>query len=637
MSTAPGSDGTRAAGGRWWLVPLLIALAAVVIRVVVIAADTGYEPINDAFDYDRHAVSIAAGEGYPGSEYGSGIGPTALRSPGYPAALAAVYAVSGDSVDAGRVAGALLGGVTVLLVFLLTAPVWGRRAGLLAAALTAVFPPLVLVSAELFNENLFIPLMLGSLLAATRYRDSGLLRWALLTGALGGAALLTRNAGLALLVPLLLALWLGGRQRGRPLAAPATMLAVIVMLVAPWTVRNAVEFGRFIPIAASSGVTLSGVYNETSRSDEEFPAGWRNPAIVSEFDPIFSTPAIDEATLDAELRESALEFAGAHPGYVVEATFHNLKRMFLLEAGSVVGFDGDVTADGIGSKSTESERIAMAIVAPLALLGIAVLLVPGLRREWPAGSPRPPPLLLWLVPLAFIAVSAPINGLPRHRLPIDPFMLIYASLGAAWLWGALRELRSQRRGRRMLGAGAALVAVLALGGCGGGDGGADSVEGADPATDPAGSPAPTESQPAARFARRADAICDETILSAQRLRERIASRPAPEATSGAAIVAKTVVRPGLAILERQASDLRSLAPPENAAAAYRVFVGLADVINGLLRERLAIGLAGGVAEAQDLERLIVEVGAEQRAAAAELGLSSCATDLSEIILPRPDG
>ena len=197
MSAAVGPDRGREGGRRWWLVPVLIALAAVAIRLIVIVADSGYEPINDAFDYDRHAASIAAGDGYPGSEYGSGIGPTALRSPGYPLALAVVYAVSDDSVDAGRVAGALLGGLTVLLVFLLAAPVWGRGVGLLAASITAVFPPLVLLSTELFNETLFIPLTLAAVLCATRYRESGLLRWAVLTGASGrgGAAHPQRRAG----------------------------------------------------------------------------------------------------------------------------------------------------------------------------------------------------------------------------------------------------------------------------------------------------------------------------------------------------------------------------------------------------------------------------------------------------------
>lgn len=633
MSAAVESGRGSGDGRRWWLVPALIALLAVTIRLVVIVADSGYEPINDAFDYDRHAVSIAAGDGYPESEYGSGVGPTALRSPGYPLALAAVYAVSGDSVDAGRVLGALLGGVTVFLVFLLAAPVWGRGAGLVAAAMTAVFPPLALLSTELFNETLFIPLALGAVLCATRYKDSGLLRWALLTGALAGAALLTRNAGLALLAPLLLALWLAGRRRGRPLLAPAVMLAVVVLLIAPWTVRNAVEFGRFIPIAASSGVTLSGVYNEVSKSDEDFPAGWRNPSIVPDFEPIFATPAIDEATLDAELRERALDFAGEHPGYVVEVGFHNLLRMFLLEGGSVVGFEGDVTADGIGSKSTASERVAMAIIAPLALLGIAAILVPALRRSWPGGTPPRPALLLWLVPLAFLAASVPINGLPRHRLPIDPFMLIFAAVGARWAWGALRAAVRRSSLRRVAGAGGVLLVLLALGGCSGDQGGGE-VTAAPPA--PAGADAEqagAEPIPAAQFARRAEGICDDTIRQAERLRDDASAAVIEGATSGPEVLAKAVVRPGLRIRERQARLLRSLPPPAGAGSAYRSFIGLFDVTNELLRQRLQVGLAGGVAEAQDLERLIVEVGDEQRAAAEELGLKSCATDLTEIIIP----
>ena len=107
----------------------------------------------------------------------------------------------------------------------------------------------------------------------------------------------------------------------------------------------------------------------------------------------------------------------------------------------------------------------------------------------------------------------------------------------------------------------------------------------------------------------------------------------PTRPSGAAVLAKVLIRPGLEIRERQARLLRALPPPEDGGSAYRTFIGLFDVTNELLRRRLEVGLAGGVAEAQDLELLIVSAGDEQRAAAAELGLRSCATDLTEIIIP----
>ena len=132
---------------------MILALA---LRVAVIAADSGYEPAHDAFDYDRHARAIAAGDGYPESGYVVDGGPSALRPPGYPYFLGGAYALSGDSVELGRLANAALGALAVLLLYLLANRIWGRRVGLVAAALAAVFPPLVLPSRDLLSEPLFI-------------------------------------------------------------------------------------------------------------------------------------------------------------------------------------------------------------------------------------------------------------------------------------------------------------------------------------------------------------------------------------------------------------------------------------------------------------------------------------------------
>jgi len=147
--------------------------------LAVIAGDDGYRPHNDAFEYDYYAKSIAAGNGYPESGYLRQRGPTAIRGPAYPYLLGGVYAVSGDSRTVGRVVGAALGALSVLLLYLITRRIWGRRVGLVAAALAAVFPPLVLLSRDLVSETLFIALMLGALLCVLNFRRSGgALRWA---------------------------------------------------------------------------------------------------------------------------------------------------------------------------------------------------------------------------------------------------------------------------------------------------------------------------------------------------------------------------------------------------------------------------------------------------------------------------
>lgn len=420
----------RARGAIYAIVAL-----ALVFRIGVIVADSGYVPRQDDWDYSRHAKSIAAGDGFPDSYYVADRGPSALRGPGYPYFLAAIYVVAGDSIDAGRIANAILGALTVFLLYLVASRIWGRRTGLLAAAGAAVFPPLVLLSRDLLSESLFIALELGAVLCVLEFRRLRGLRWAALAGLLAGLAALTRNPGPALAIPVVVGLWVYRPRRSWAAArAPALALACMVLIILPWTVRNAIEFGRFIPVTSGTGFAMAGTYNEVSRHDDDHPGSWRTPRVAPEYTPLFIAPGIDEGALDATLRSEATSFALGHPGYVAEVTGWNLLRMFEVAGGSVVEFNGEVVDfRGIGSADPLAERIGLGIAVVLAIIGVYAI---WRRRRGGtvAGRPIPAgPLFLWLVPLFLILVSVPINGLPRQRTPIDPFILILAAIGVSWL------------------------------------------------------------------------------------------------------------------------------------------------------------------------------------------------------------
>lgn len=432
---------------RRWIVPAAIAVVALVLRVGAIGADSGYRPANDAFEYDYLARSISDGDGYPRSGYLLQGGPTAVRGPAYPILLGAVYALSGDSLTAGRLAGAVLGMLTVLLIYLLAKRIWGRRVGIVAAALAAVFPPLVLLSRDLLSESLFIPLELGALLCVLNFRRSGgALRWALAAGVLCGLAALTRNTALALLLAVPLGVWtLQPPFQPRALLAPVLVLAIAALALAPWTLRNFAEFGRFVPLTTSTGITAGGVYNNASYRDPDSHGAWRDPQLVPEFTPLFVTPGIDEAEVDETLRGDASSFAWQHPAYVAEAFAWNLIRMFEIAGGSVVNGRGIAIEDrGIGSADPVSERIGLALAALFAVLG-AVAIVRS-QRNAGSGPPRIPrgPLFLWAVPVLTILLTALLNGLPRDRLPADPFLLILAAIGLVWVWEMAGQAEAPR-------------------------------------------------------------------------------------------------------------------------------------------------------------------------------------------------
>jgi len=123
----------------------------------------------------------------------------------------------------------------------------------LAAAILAGAPSLVFATGLFLTETLFLLLITGLLWALVAYARAttprGALGTAAAAGLLAGAALLTR----ASLIPVvLLALVLLARPPQLPrrlrAGAVAVFLAGLLGLLAPWTVRNAIHYGRFLPL-----------------------------------------------------------------------------------------------------------------------------------------------------------------------------------------------------------------------------------------------------------------------------------------------------------------------------------------------------------------------------------------------------
>ncbi len=240
----------------------------------------------------------------------------ALRTPGYPLFLAACQGAFGPRLLPVRLAQAALGAGCVWLVARLArralpegidppGTVW--TAPLVAAAVAAFDPFVVANSAFVLSEALFLPLMLAAQLGLAALWDDrapvsrrAAAAWALGTGVLSGAAILVRPSW-ALYVPAaLVARVVLGRGRG---AGRAVLVVVgLVVVMAPWWVRNERVYGRFVPTALWMGASLYDGLNPraTGASDMDFLG-----------DPEFWP--LDEEAQDALLRRRAFAFARAHP------------------------------------------------------------------------------------------------------------------------------------------------------------------------------------------------------------------------------------------------------------------------------------------------------------------------------------
>ncbi len=419
------------------LVVLAVLIVALALRVAEVQR-TSYRPINDAGSYLTLASRIAHTGDYstshrPGSGAGGTRGPTAYFPPGYPYFLAAVDMIDGHSTRRGaavhpaRLSQALLGTVTVALVGLVAFEAFGELVGLSALVLAAIYPVLIELSGTLVAENLFTPLVLGAVYAALRARRSARpYPWAAAAGVLTGLATLTHQNGVVIVLPLIAAVWtIRPRRSLRSLAAPGLLLATAVLTIAPWTIRNAVELHRFIPVSDENGVTLVGTYNRASAASHPVPYRWRlYYAIPGERTLIHQAKHLTEPALSSRLQSQALQYIGDHPFSPLAVAYHNTLR--LLELDGSFAWRVSAAAIDLPRQTAEIGVLSFWILCLLALAGAFTR------------AARAAPAWLWAVPVLLWLSVAVVNAeTPRFREPVDPFLILLAACAVA---GAVRAL-----------------------------------------------------------------------------------------------------------------------------------------------------------------------------------------------------
>ena len=109
----------------------------------------------------------------------------------------------------------------------------------------------------LMTEPLSATLLIGAVLAFLRASDDNDWRWAGATGLLAGALTLVRAEFIVLLLLLPLLALVRRPQELRAAALPAAAIALgAVLVIAPWTIRNASALDRFVPVSTGGGKTL---------------------------------------------------------------------------------------------------------------------------------------------------------------------------------------------------------------------------------------------------------------------------------------------------------------------------------------------------------------------------------------------
>ncbi|MGI8754484.1 MAG: ArnT family glycosyltransferase [Acidimicrobiales bacterium] len=235
-----------------------IAAVAFAIRLVTLKTVADFTPDGgDPFWYHTQANALVRGHGFidPFIQRATGqLTPGAQHPPLYTLWLSVASAVGFTSYDAHKVMSCLAGVLAVVLIGVAGRAVAGRRAGLIAAGIAAVYPPLWVIDGLLWPEGLFAAMVAMMIWAAHRWAAKPSLASAAVLGVAIALATLTRGEAIGFLVVAVLPLfWFVGRLRGATLVRHLAVAGLaFALLVAPWSVRNAAQFDRFMPLSTNT-------------------------------------------------------------------------------------------------------------------------------------------------------------------------------------------------------------------------------------------------------------------------------------------------------------------------------------------------------------------------------------------------
>lgn len=401
-------DQLRRVSHRQWLLAILsLALALRVVTAVWLGdtmevVDAG--GTHDQVSYDMLAYRLATGHGFtfpepwypwvpPNTETSYYSGTMVLH-------LAIIYKLFGYHPLVARLFYAVLGTIVVFLVYKLGRRLFGETAGLLAGACAAIYSYLILYSATLLTETPFIFFLLLALNAAYETAETGSRRWLMMLGVSLAGTILFRMGVFPFVPVLLLWAYFTSRCSSHPLRVWHLLMpiAIIVIAILPWTIRNYLLFDRFMLLESQFGHVL---WN-SNHPDQgiSFRGSWVAPI------PEDVLALNNEVDITNELLRRAIQNIMSDPG-----------RIFLLTLSRVKYFFTFWPTNDTGLINNLGRVLSFGIMLPFMLYGLYLSF-----SEWR----RVLPLYLFLI--IHLGVYLVSWVMIRYRIPADTVLLVFAGL-----------------------------------------------------------------------------------------------------------------------------------------------------------------------------------------------------------------
>jgi hypothetical protein len=373
------------------------------------------------YETGRIAKSIATGNGFS-SPLSVPTGPTVWLTPIYPYLLAGVFKLFGvysyTSYLITIVINDLFSALACIPIYFIGKKLGGPNLAAGAAWMWAIFPNAILISFEWVWDTSLSALMAALLLWATMaIVDSRRVRDWIGYGLVWGAALMT-NASFVSVLPFIFC-WLAWRllkSRAQWVQLPAVAALVMVMCCVPWTIRNYVDFHKFIPLRSNFGLEL------WLGNNDQVPDTWAGQLHPNDYEPERAKfVQMGEIAYMKEKQHEAVEFMVSHPRDTMRFFWRRFADNWLGTWDPIVDIWNHIRWD------LKVLLVSNIIVSLGGLTGLLLLFRQKNLYAFPIA----------MFPLVFPIVYYVTHSSLRYRHPIDPMMVILTAFAFANAIGAI--------------------------------------------------------------------------------------------------------------------------------------------------------------------------------------------------------
>jgi len=400
----------------------LIAFGAFVLRVayVISRRDAGIR--GDALTFWLDAAHLADGQGFQRAFEPV---PTAEHPPLHVVLLAALHRIGLGGYNDQKLVLCLVGTATVVLIGLVARDLAGDGAGLMAAAIGAVYPPLWLADATLMSETPYALLVIAVVACAYWFQRVPGVRRAAALGVVTALAALTRPEAMALVVLLILPLaWRASPAWGGRLRVASVAVLAFLIVIAPWSIRNALTFEEPILISANTyGAVIGANCHESWYGDQL--GSWAYTCFRDR------APG-DESQYSVDYRDRGLRYIRDHAQRLPVVLAARMGRFW-----EVYRPRQSVYFQGSEGRSGTAARAGIAFFWLLIGFWVAGLVI--LRRRGASVWPLCAPIAMALI----VALMA--YGSTRLRIAAEPSFVVLAGVSAHALAQRVRRGRAAAR------------------------------------------------------------------------------------------------------------------------------------------------------------------------------------------------